>query len=73
MDQIAIIMSAIAAVLSWVAFAINMAISARVKQGVGELQCFIPSGADLHFSFGAATFLPLGAAVSHQCEFLIIH
>jgi hypothetical protein len=63
--QVAIILSAITAVLSWIAFAINMAISARVKQGVDALQSSIPSNQNLAFVFGAATFLPLGAAVSH--------
>ena len=64
--QVTIIMSAVTAVLSWIAFAINMAVSAKVKQGVDALQSSIPSNQNLTFVFGAATFLPLGAAVSRQ-------
>jgi hypothetical protein len=65
-NKVTIIMCAVTAVLSWIAFAINMAISARVKQGVDALQSSIPSNQNLTFVFGAATFLPLGAAVSHR-------
>jgi hypothetical protein len=59
-------MAALTAALSWIAFAINIAVSERVKQGVDALQSSIPSNQNLAFVFGAATFLPLGAAVSHQ-------
>jgi hypothetical protein len=59
-------MSAVTALLSWIAFAINMAVSAKVKQGIDAIQSTLPSGQNLSFIFGAATFLPLGAAVSHK-------
>jgi hypothetical protein len=62
--QTAIVLSAITTVVSWIAFAINMAVSARVKQGVDDLQPLVPANQSLTFVFGAATFLPLGAAVS---------
>jgi hypothetical protein len=56
------VLASLTAVCSWLAFAVNIAVSSKVKQGFSDLP--IQAGESLKFRYGAATFLPLVAAVS---------
>lgn len=57
-------LTAITAVCCWIAFGVNVGAGAKVKSQIKSLQSQVPAGESLEFSWGAASFLPLGAAVS---------
>ena len=53
-------MTALAALLSWIAFGINLGVALNVKRAVDGVEFGTAESVDV----GAAAFLPLGSAVS---------
>lgn len=52
-------------IFAWIAFAVNIGISLMVKSEIENAQNLLTEGEVLQFTWGAASFLPLAAAVSN--------